>query len=150
MSMDKDLLCPRCGKLTCEDLGFPRPHCPFCEYSDLIDIGEQNIKRYAENNDSIGFLKVSNSICERHLDKTNPVFDQELFDKRVKDDERLLQNAIERDRQRQEYERKKAEEEASYIPRCPTCGSPHVCRTDEWESIYRKLQFECLKCGYKW
>ena len=48
------------------------------------------------------------------------------------------------------YVYEKPAETVQYIPRCPTCGSPHVHRIDKWESMYRKLQFECSKCGYQW
>lgn len=145
----REYLCPRCGKLTGTNPDSLWA-CPICGYPDLIDVERGDMSNLVFNEDVTALLKEAELMREKYLDKTNPIFSQEWCKKREADDKRMLAEEKEEEQKRLEYERKKAEEEAKYVPRCPTCGSPRVHRIDKWESMFRKLQFECSKCGYQW
>ena len=155
MSKMHECLCPCCGKLTGLDSD-PSWVCPVCGYPDLVDVGREDIfEKILKSRNTMEFIKESKFVREKYLDKTNPAFSQEWYDKREADDQRILEESKKREKERLEYERKQAQEEARYVPRCPTCGSPHVFNRGNGagKDVYGLMvhkQYVCNNCGYEW
>ena len=152
--MLRSSLCPRCGKVSLMEKDVEE-RCDFCGFSGLLDVGPNvqfpliDAKKFTE------YWALCDEFREKYLNKTNPDFSQEWFDKREADDKKVAQKLIDDEQKRLEYERKQAQEEARYVPRCPTCGSPRVFNRGNGagKTVYGLMvhkQYVCNNCGYEW
>lgn len=155
MSKRLSILCPCCGKVLWTYDDSPQTPCYLCGYPEQLVLGTDQLCDYVDNNELDKFWSLCSELRDKYLDKTNPAFSQEWFEKREEDDQRSIEEDKEREQKRLEYERKQAQEEARYVPRCPTCGSPNVFNRGNGagKTVYGLMvhkQYVCNNCGYEW
>lgn len=140
--------CKKCGRVLSHPNG---ENCSFCK-SVLYPVPEKYWL------DGLDFLisNESKALLREELVKTSPEFDQYLFDHR---DEILAKQST-------EFNAKMAHgkavlEEASRVPKCPTCQSTNIRKMGGVErgasiaafGIFSKKinkTFKCGNCGYTW
>lgn len=145
-------ICPRCGKVFGAEQG--KEKCRFCQYGGPF----QSIMPYEEfrkSFDDFSHWRLTKEFQQKYVDHSSSVFDAELFAKREENDRAAEKQELEMNQhikwlQNASIEEMAAKMEPNCSPHCPTCGSSFVHRIDKWESMFRKLQFECSKCGYQW
>lgn len=135
--------CPKCGEINFID---SITNCHFCnepyvitDYKWSLDDGDRDMYKI---------------ILEEYA-KPNPLFDEELYNKRV-GVEKALQEATS-NRLRME----KQQAQRANVPKCPTCGSTNVERISTAQKAFGFAlvglfssnlgkTMHCKNCGYKW
>lgn len=146
--MERNLFCKKCGR-TLWTLNDNQKNCDCCD-SIMFDIPNKYIDNFRWRDGD------GKQALTEELIKTSPEFDQYLFDHR---DEILAKQSA-------EFNAKMAHgkavlEEASRVPKCPTCQSTNIRKIDGVErgasiAIFglfsKKINktFKCSNCGYTW
>lgn len=134
--------CPKCGYITCSQKG---ERCNFCNEPYAITAYEWDL------NDDRNMYKI---ILEEYV-KPNPLFDEELYNKRV---------GIEKSQQEATLNQMRMEKQLAQkanVPRCPTCGSTNVHPISTAKKAFGFAlvglfssnlgkSYECDNCKYKW
>lgn len=134
--------CPKCGYITCSQKG---ERCNFCNEPYAITAYEWDL------NDDRNMYKI---ILEEYV-KPNPLFDEELYNKRIALEKR--QEEATSNRLRME----KQQAQRANVPKCPTCGSTNVEKISTAKKAFGFAMvglfssnlgktMECKNCGYKW
>lgn len=100
--------------------------------------------------------KETENLLMEELVKTSPEFDQYLFDHR---EEILAKQSAEFNAKMDHG--KAVLEEASRVPKCPTCQSANISKISTTSKVAgaamfglfsktARSQFKCNNCGYKW
>lgn len=137
--------CPKCGDITCSQKG---ENCDYCNEPYIVTDYE-----YILNDGGRGVTK-RKEIFEKYV-KPNPLFDEELYNKRM-GVEKALQEAT----SNRLYMEKQLAQKVN-VPRCPTCGSTNVRRISTLDRAVSvgilgifsgKIgkNYECLNCKAKW
>lgn len=140
--------CKKCGRILSHPNG---ENCSFCK-SILYPVPEKYWL------DGLDFLisNESKALLREELVKTSPEFNQYLFDHR---DEILAKQSAEFDAKIAHG--KAVLEEASRVPKCPTCSSTNIRKMSGIERgasiatfglFSKKINktFKCNGCGYTW
>ena len=135
--------CPKCGEINFID---SITNCHFCnepyvitDYKWSLDDGDRNMYKI---------------ILEEYA-KPNPLFDEELYNKRVGVEKAQQQATL--DMMRME----KQQAQRANVPKCPTCGSTNVERISTAQKAFGFAlvglfssnlgkTMHCKNCGYKW
>ena len=134
--------CPKCGDITCSQKG---EKCNFCNEPYAITAYEWDL------NDDRDIYKI---ILEEYV-KPNPLFDEELYNKRI---------ALEKSQQQATLDMMRMEKQQAQkanIPKCPTCGSTNVEKISTAQKAFGFAlvglfssnlgkTMHCKNCGYKW
>ena len=137
--------CPKCGDITfINDV----TNCNFCnepyivtDYEWILNDGGRGVTKRKE-------------IFEKYV-KPNPLFDEELYNKRIALEKK--QEEISSYRLRME----KQQTQRANIPKCPTCGSTNVEKISTAQKAFGFAlvglfssnlgkTMHCRNCGYKW
>lgn len=144
--------CKKCGRIAQNNWGDENYKCDCCK-TTMLPVP----KEYLLEGFDIAFKdKETENLLIEELVKTSPEFDQYLFDHR---DEILAKQSA-------EFNAKMAHgkavlEEASRVPKCPTCQSTNIRKMGGVErgasiaafGIFSKKinkTFKCGNCGYTW
>lgn len=144
--------CKKCGRIAQESYTQKEQKCDCCK-TTMLPVP----KKYLLEGFDIAFKdKETENLLIEELVKTSPEFDQYLFDHR---DEILAKQSA-------EYNAKITHgkavlEEASRVPKCPTCQSTNIRKmggVERGASIWafgifsKKINktFKCGSCGYTW
>ena len=137
--------CPKCGNIISID---SVTNCNFCnepyivtDYEWILNDGGRGVTKRKE-------------IFEKYV-KPNPLFDEELYNKRVALDKRQEEATSNRLRMEKQQAQK------ANVPRCPTCGSTNVHPIPAGKkavgfalvglfSSNLGKSYECENCKYKW
>lgn len=143
--------CKKCGRIAQEDYNTTEQKCDYCN-NTMQYIPEQFLigKRGIAINDSLKEQFINEYI------KSSPEFDQYLFEHRDQD----MFNKRMSDQAKMAHG-KAVLEEASRVPKCPTCQSTNIRKIDGVErgasiAIFglfsKKINktFKCSNCGYTW
>ena len=140
--------CPKCGEIVMYES--ENEICPFCGTKELPTEYDWNEwlfgNKYPENLDEIIF---------NDYIKPNPLFDEELYNKRV---------GIEKSQQEatlNQMRMEKRQAQRANVPKCPTCGSTNVEKISTAKKAFGFAMvglfssnlgktMECKNCGYKW
>ncbi len=140
--------CPKCGHQGIFENGNEK--CPYCNTKELpteYDWDEWLFgNKYPKNLDEIIF---------NDYIKSNPLFDEELYNKRVGVEKAQQQATL--DMMRME----KQQAQRANVPKCPTCGSTNVERISTAQKAFGFAlvglfssnlgkTMHCKNCGYKW
>ena len=166
-------LCPRCGEL----YGSSVATCRYCGYLGIIPLSPVEDEKYMSlirDNEYVIGLKLSRSYLDelREKYKNGEVYDENLWNNRVKKDEVEIQrrikesNEIDEEIRRDEEESKKLswkDRNKAIGVTCPTCGSSdRVYRISAAKKGFlaglmgaasaglQAKTFQCKNCGYKW
>lgn len=134
--------CPKCGYITCSQKG---ERCNFCNEPYAITAYEWDL------NDDRNMYK---EILEEYV-KPNPLFDEELYNKRV---------GIEKSQQEatlNQMRMEKRQAQKANVPKCPICGSTNVEKISTAKKAFGFAMvglfssnlgktMHCKNCGYKW
>lgn len=139
--------CPKCGNII-----IPPENDKRCNYC-----GEECLPTHISTSDVLhhDWEKLPNQIILEEYVKPNPLFDEELYNKRVALEKR--QEEATSNRLRME----KRQAQRANVPKCPTCGSTNV---EKISTAKKAVGFamvgvfssnlgktmECKNCGYKW
>lgn len=134
--------CPKCGYITCSQKG---ERCNFCNEPYAITAYEWDL------NDDRNMYKI---ILEEYV-KPNPLFDEELYNKRVGVEKAQQQATLNQMRMEKQQAQK------ANVPKCPTCGSTNVEKISTAKKAFGFAMvglfssnlgktMECKNCGYKW
>ena len=139
--------CPKCGNII-----IPPENDKKCNYC-----GEECLPTHISASDVLhhNWEKLPNQIIFEEYVKPNPLFDEELYNKRV-GVEKALQEATS-NRLRME----KQQAQRANVPKCPTCGSTNVERISTAQKAFGFAlvglfssnlgkTMHCKNCGYKW
>ena len=143
--------CKKCGRIVQESRNETTQICDYCSYT-LEYVPEQFLigKRGIAINDSLKEQFINEYI------KSSPEFDQYLFEHRDQD----MFNKRMSDQAKMAHG-KAVLEEASRVPKCPTCQSTNIRKMGGVErgasiaafGIFSKKinkTFKCGNCGYTW
>ena len=143
--------CPKCGNIT-----LPPENNKKCNYC-----GEECLPTHISFSDSLhhDWEKEPNYdpdkiILEEYV-KPNPLFDEELYNKRIA----LEKKQEEATSNRLRMEKRQAQR--ANVPKCPTCGSTNVERISTAQKAFGFAlvglfssnlgkTMHCRNCGYKW
>ena len=143
--------CPKCGNIT-----LPPENNKKCNYC-----GEECLPTHISFSDSLhhDWEKEPNYdpdkiILEEYV-KTNPLFDEDLYNKRIA----LEKKQEEISSYRLRMEKKQAQR--ANVPKCPTCGSTNVEKISTAQKAFGFAlvglfssnlgkTMHCKNCGYKW
>lgn len=135
--------CPKCGEINFID---SITNCHFCnepyvitDYKWSLDDGDRNMYKI---------------ILEEYA-KPNPLFDEELYNKRI---------ALEKSQQQATLDMmymEKQQAQRANVPKCPTCGSTNVEKISTAQKAFGFAlvglfssnlgkTMHCKNCGYKW
>lgn len=135
--------CPKCGEINFID---SITNCHFCnepyvitDYKWSLDDGDRNMYKI---------------ILEEYA-KPNPLFDEELYNKRI---------ALEKTQQQATLDMmymEKQQAQRANVPKCPTCGSTNVEKISTAQKAFGFAlvglfssnlgkTMHCKNCGYKW
>ena len=134
--------CPKCGDITCSQKG---ENCDYCNEPYVTTAYKWDL------NDDRDMYKI---ILEEYV-KPNPLFDEELYNKRIALEKK--QEEISSYRLRME----KQQAQKANVPKCPTCGSTNVERISTAQKAFGFAlvglfssnlgkTMHCKNCGYKW
>lgn len=137
--------CPKCGDITCSQ---KEEKCDFCNEPYVTTNYESRPDdwRCGKN--------IYKEILEEYV-KPNPLFDEELYNKRV---------GIEKSQQEatlNQMRMEKRQAQKANVPRCPTCGSTNVEKISTAKKAFGFAMvglfssnlgktMHCKNCGYKW
>lgn len=133
--------CPKCGDITfINDV----TNCDFCNEPYVTTDYEW----------SPGGSDIYKEIFEEYV-KPNPLFDEELYNKRIALEKAQQQATL--DMMRME----KQQAQRANVPKCPTCGSTNVERISTAQKAFGFAlvglfssnlgkTMHCRNCGYKW
>ena len=137
--------CPKCGDITCSQ---KEEKCDFCNEPYVTTNYESRPDdwRCGKN--------IYKEILEEYV-KPNPLFDEELYNKRI-----ALEKRQEEATSNRLYMEKRQAQKAN-VPRCPTCGSTNIRRISTLDRAVSvgilgifsgKIgkNYECLNCKAKW
>ncbi len=144
--------CKKCGMVTSKWSDEDKL-CDHCRAS-MYPVPE----KYIQNNEILTDKELDSIaiVIREELVKPSPEFDQELFD-HLEEFEAWQMNKTESDWQKI----KATQQKQSYVPKCPTCGSPNIEKISLtskaiggalfglFSSNVRKTM-HCKNCGYKW
>ena len=139
VEFEEAVICPKCGEFFYRHS--PDEPCRYCGNEQIIPLTPQQDEfRGADNK-----KQAEERIRQKYVDQTSPIFDRELYLKRQAKDEA-------------EYREIRAtfsNDTGTYVPRCPTCGSPNVFNRGNGagKSVYGLMvhkQYVCNNCGYEW
>ena len=139
--------CPKCGNII-----IPPENDKKCNYC-----GEECLPTHISTSDVLhhDWEKLPNQIILEEYVKPNPLFDEELYNKRV-----ALEKRQEEATSNRLYTEKQLAQKAN-VPKCPTCGSTNVhpistakkavgfAMVGVFSSNLGK-SYECDNCKYKW
>lgn len=147
MNEDEDIMayCPKCGYI-----GRENDNCCFCGTKEIATPYSWDKLCYERAYD----FDVQKKILEEYV-KPNPLFDEELYNKRVG-----IEKAQEQATLNQMRIKKQLEQQANK-PKCPTCGSTSIRRISTLDRAVSigilgifsgKIgkNYECLNCKAKW
>lgn len=137
--------CPKCG-----DIGSENDICDFCGTKEIVTPYSWDKWLYDGGYD----FDPSKKILEEYV-KPNPLFDEELYNKRV---------GIEKSQQEATLNQMRMEKQLAQkanVPKCPTCGSTNIRRISTLDRAVSvgilgifsgKIgkNYECLNCKAKW
>ena len=134
--------CPKCGDITCSQKG---ENCDYCNEPYVTTAYKWDL------NDDRDMYKI---ILEEYV-KTNPLFDEDLYNKRIA----LEKKQEEISSYRLRMEKKQAHR--ANVPKCPTCGSTNVEKISTAQKAFGFAlvglfssnlgkTMHCRNCGYKW
>lgn len=134
--------CPKCGDITCSQKG---ENCDYCNEPYVTTAYKWDL------NDDRDMYKI---ILEEYV-KTNPLFDEDLYNKRIA----LEKKQEEISSYRLRMEKKQAQR--ANVPKCPTCGSTNVEKISTAQKAFGFAlvglfssnlgkTMHCRNCGYKW
>ena len=137
------VICPKCGEFFFRQS--PDAPCRFCGYDGVIVATQQEDQEYHSISGVENDIAAEENLRRKYVDQTSPIFDRELYLKRQAKDEA-------------EYREIRAtfsNDTGTYVPRCPTCGSPHVFNRGNGagKDVYGLMvhkQYVCNNCGYEW
>ena len=137
--------CPKCGNIISID---NVTNCNFCNESYIATKYEWSW------NDKLSDPQKRKIILEEYV-KPNPLFDEELYNKRI---------ALEKSQQEatlNQMRMEKQQAQRANVPKCPTCGSTNVERISTAQKAFGFAlvglfssnlgkTMHCRNCGYKW
>lgn len=137
--------CPKCGYITCSQKG---DNCIFCNEPYATTDYESRPDDWRDGSD------IHKIILEEYV-KPNPLFDEELYNKRI---------ALEKSQQQATLDMMRMEKQQAQranVPKCPTCGSTNVERIPTAQKAFGFAlvglfssnlgkTMHCRNCGYKW
>ena len=139
--------CPKCGNII-----IPPENDKRCNYC-----GEECLPTHISTSDVLhhDWEKLPNQIILEEYVKPNPLFDEELYNKRVALEKR--QEEATSNRLRME----KRQAQRANVPKCPTCGSTNVEKISTAKKAFGFAMvglfssnlgktMHCRNCGYKW
>lgn len=137
--------CPKCGYI-----GRENDNCCFCGTKEIATPYSWDKLCYERAYD----FDVQKKILEEYV-KPNPLFDEELYNKRVGVEKSQQQATL--DMMRME----KQQAQRANVPKCPTCGSTNVERISTAQKAFGFAlvglfssnlgkTMHCKNCGYKW
>ena len=139
--------CPKCGNII-----IPPENDKKCNYC-----GEECLPTHISTSDVLhhDWEKLPNQIILEEYVKPNPLFDEELYNKRV-----ALEKRQEEATSNRLYMEKQQAQKAN-VPKCPTCGSTNVEKISTAKKAFGFAMvglfssnlgktMECRNCGYKW
>lgn len=139
--------CPKCGNII-----IPPENDKRCNYC-----GEECLPTHISTSDVLhhDWEKLPNQIILEEYVKPNPLFDEELYNKRVALEKR--QEEATSNRLRME----KRQAQRANVPKCPTCGSTNVEKISTAKKAFGFAMvglfssnlgktMHCKNCGYKW
>ena len=142
---DMMVYCPKCG-----NIGGENDICNFCGTKEIVTPYSWDKWLYNGGYD----FDPSKKILEEYV-KPNPLFDEELYNKRVGVEKAQQQATL--DMMRME----KQQAQRANVPKCPTCGSTNVERISTAQKAFGFAlvglfssnlgkTMHCKNCGYKW
>lgn len=139
--------CPKCGNII-----IPPENDKKCNYC-----GEECLPTHISTSDVLhhDWEKLPNQIILEEYVKPNPLFDEELYNKRVALEKRQEEATSNRLRMEKQQAQK------ANVPKCPTCGSTNVEKISTAKKAFGFAMvglfssnlgktMECKNCGYKW
>lgn len=137
--------CPKCGDITFIQKSII---CDFCNEPYIVTNYEWH------PDDWCGGKNIYKIILEEYA-KPNPLFDEELYNKRI---------ALEKSQQQatlNQMRMEKQQAQRANVPKCPTCGSTNVERISTAQKAFGFAlvglfssnlgkTMHCKNCGYKW
>lgn len=137
--------CPKCG-----NIGGENDICNFCGTKEIVTPYSWDKWLYDGGYD----FDPSKKILEEYA-KPNPLFDEELYNKRI---------ALEKSQQQatlNQMRMEKQQAQRANVPKCPTCGSTNIRRISTLDRAVSigilgifsgKIgkNYECLNCKAKW
>lgn len=139
--------CPKCGNII-----IPPENDKKCNYC-----GEECLPTHISASDVLhhNWEKLPNQIIFEEYVKPNPLFDEDLYNKRIALEKK--QEEISSYRLRME----KQQAQRANVPKCPTCGSTNVERISTAQKAFGFAlvglfnsnlgkTMHCKNCGYKW
>ena len=139
--------CPKCGNII-----IPPENDKKCNYC-----GEECLPTHISTSDVLhhDWEKLPNQIILEEYVKPNPLFDEELYNKRVALEKRQEEATSNRLRMEKQQAQK------ANVPRCPTCGSTNVHPISTAKKAFGFAlvglfssnlgkSYECENCKYKW
>lgn len=139
--------CPKCGNII-----IPPENDKKCNYC-----GEECLPTHISASDVLhhNWEKLPNQIIFEEYVKTNPLFDEELYNKRIaleKKQEEATSNRLRMEKQ---------QAQRANVPKCPTCGSTNVEKISTAQKAFGFAlvglfssnlgkTMHCKNCGYKW
>ena len=138
------VICPKCGELFVRQS--PDAPCRFCGHDNVVPVTQPDEKEYRDGGSFDERDIREENLRSKYVDQTSPIFDRELYLKRQAKDEA-------------EYREIRAtfsNDTGTYVPRCPTCGSPDLIYYGsngvggDWARNQKPIQYSCKNCGYRW
>lgn len=139
--------CPKCGNII-----IPPENDKKCNYC-----GEECLPTHISTSDVLhhDWEKLPNQIILEEYVKPNPLFDEELYNKRI-----ALEKRQEEATSNRLYMEKQQAQKAN-VPKCPTCGSTNVHPISTAKKAFGFAlvglfssnlgkSYECDNCKYKW
>ena len=139
--------CPKCGNII-----IPPENDKKCNYC-----GEECLPTHISTSDVLhhDWEKLPNQIILEEYVKPNPLFDEELYNKRVALEKRQEEATSNRLRMEKQQAQK------ANVPKCPTCGSTNVEKISTAQKAFGFAlvglfssnlgkTMHCKNCGYKW
>ena len=137
--------CPKCGDITCVQ---EAENCNFCNEPYIVTDYEYSLS------DLFGDINKPKEILEKYV-KPNPLFDEELYNKRI-----ALEKRQEEATSNRLYMEKQLAQKVN-VPKCPTCGSTNVHPISTAKKAFGFAMvglfssnlgksYECENCKYKW
>lgn len=137
--------CPKCGEINFIE---SVTNCNFCNEPYIVTDYEWH------PDDWCGGKNIYKEILEEYV-KPNPLFDEELYNKRI---------ALEKSQQQATLDMMRMEKQQAQranVPKCPTCGSTNVERISTAQKAFGFAlvglfssnlgkTMHCRNCGYKW
>lgn len=137
--------CPKCGNIISID---NVTNCNFCNESYVATNYKWSFDDIARD------PQKRKEILEKYV-KPNPLFDEELYNKRITLEKRQEEATSNRLRMEKQQAQK------ANVPKCPTCGSTNVEKISTAQKAFGFAlvglfssnlgkTMHCKNCGYKW